>query len=276
MTLCIAAIANEPDTGSCIVSCFDKRGENKFTSAQTEMKFRYLGGYWFALLAGDIFQANELIGMYRAHLRDRELSKDGAIEELRKPVEAFREKLVNRLVASRFSMTYREFLAIGAQFPADIYRDTCSDIVALELDCELILLGFVERHPMIFIVDQDCSVSTDDWLGFAAIGSGSTLAEAWLNFREQTKWMALGQTMYHLWEAKKFADRAPGVGEKTELTVLSLNSLRYMSTWPDDDELEKELNALWALHGPHPTLGVGPSTKHLLRAGDYPPKSLNS
>lgn len=273
MTLCIAAVARDVDHGPCIVSCFDKRGETDITSSQTEMKFRYLGGHWFALFAGDIFQANELLDLYKAHLKDKHFSKNELVDELRKPADLLREKLVDRLVRSKFSLSYREFLTLGSQFPRDIYRDTCHEISELTLDCELIIFGFVEKGAVLFVVSDDCSVGTDDWLGFAAIGSGAHLAEDWLHFREQQKLMLLQRTMYHLYEAKKFGDRAPGVGEQTELVVVSFDLLRYMPTPPLGDGLMKQLDELWVTYGPQPTLSVQPDTNLLLKGFGYPPKA---
>ena len=273
MTLCVAAVAMDVDHGPCIVSCFDKRGETDMTSSQTEMKFRYLGGHWFALFAGDIFQANELLDLYKTHLKDRVLRRKELVDELRKPADLLRGKLVDRFVRSRFSLSYREFLTLGSQFPEDIYRDTCHEISELTLDCELIIFGFVEKGAVLYVVSGDCSVGTDDWLAFAGIGSGAPLAEAWLHFREQHKLMLLQRTMYHLYEAKKFGERAPGVGEQTELVVVSLDQLRYMPTPPMGDKLIKQLDRLWAKHGPRPTLSVQPDTNLLLKGGGYPPET---
>jgi 20S proteasome alpha/beta subunit len=273
MTLCVAAIGQEIPYGSCIVTCFDKRGETSFTSSQTEVKLRYLGGYWFALFAGDICQANELLDLYKEHLRDKEFREAELVDELSKPAAAMREKLVERYVRSHFSMSYREFLSLGSQFPKNIFRDACQRITEIELDCELIILGFAEKKAQLFTVSSDGYVSTDDWLAFTAIGSGSTLAEAWMHYREHQQIMPIERTICHVYEAKRFGDRAPGVGEKTELVVINTEELKYMQVPPMGSTLlQEELDGVWKKYGPKDTFGVKVNVSFLVQGFGYPPR----
>lgn len=87
-----------------------------------------------------------------------------------------------------------------------------------DIECELILAGFVNAESHLFVVSGDGSVSFED--DFAAIGSGADLATAVLRFRKQHSRRSLPDTLYRLYEAKKFAQMEPNVGRRTYLDVL--------------------------------------------------------
>jgi hypothetical protein len=84
----------------------------------------------------------------------------------------------------------------------------------------------------------------DQARNFCAIGSGATNAEAWLHYRQQSKFVGLTSTIVNVYEAKKFAEHAPGVGELARLLVIDREN-RILSTTNN-----KQLTALWKRFGP--------------------------
>lgn len=79
-----------------------------------------------------------------------------------------------------------------------------------------ILAGVDESGPHLYTVDGDL-VSCYDEVGFASIGIGSWHADSHLCFSGQSKSDSLPPTVWRVYQAKKKAEVAPGVGEKTDM-----------------------------------------------------------
>lgn len=73
---------------------------------------------------------------------------------------------------------------------------------------------------------------------FAAIGSGTYVAESALFYREHTGGESLGTAIYNVYEAMKLGAKAPGVGEKFSLHIASADDDPNNITW---DEITDDL-----------------------------------
>jgi hypothetical protein len=58
---------------------------------------------------------------------------------------------------------------------------------------------------------------------FACAGAGGGAALDWLNMREQSVFMSVPRTVYHIHEAKRFAERSPVVGQRHQMLLLRHN-----------------------------------------------------
>ena len=129
-----------------------------------------------------------------------------------------KHKVADELVSNRFGVSYQQFLASGkASFPDDIFRETIAEVGRTSLDCWLIVLGFHHSDPMLYRISDMGTVETCQ--NFAAIGSGSYIAEASLFQRSQRSTNDLGTTIYNVYEAMRLGAIAPGVGSKFEIGI---------------------------------------------------------
>jgi hypothetical protein len=90
------------------------------------------------------------------------------------------------------------------------------------------------------VVDQEGNKKTLDRKGFAAIGTGSTLAYAEITrLLNYTPLMNEAQAIVTVYRAKKRAESAPGVGdEKTDLLLLSKDENNIYTTEIAQDPLK--------------------------------------
>lgn len=115
-------------------------------------------------------------------------------------------------------------------------------------DFEFIVCGLDNpSSPHIFTVDQDGNIKSWDFLGFAVIGSGGSMA-----LSEMTKWRfttmdQLPISITRIYFAKKAAERAIGVGRSTDYGVLSYKQISDSEAVPVmsniDPDIIKELEA---------------------------------
>jgi hypothetical protein len=88
-----------------------------------------------------------------------------------------------------------------------------------------IIMGVDLVGPHIYVVHRDedgrrMTVSREDYVGFAAIGSGSNHAESQMMLGGHATTNGFADTLRLLYKAKKSAEVAPGVGEATDLLIL--------------------------------------------------------
>ena len=92
---------------------------------------------------------------------------------------------------------------------------------AYDLKIAILACGFGEfRGEILQLADRGLvTIQTD--AGFDAIGSGSDLAFAWLFEREYALSMSEQEALYYVYEAKKMAEKASGVGKQTDILMFN-------------------------------------------------------
>ncbi len=127
------------------------------------------------------------------------------------------------------------------------YIEIVNAMSAYDLKIEVLACGFGEfRGEILHLADHGMvTIQTD--AGFDAIGSGSDLAFARLFEREYALSMPEQDALYYVYEAKKMAERASGVGEQTDVVMFNWRG----SVLAADSDLEK-LDAIRKRHEPKP------------------------
>lgn len=226
MTLCIAAICQDHGKPRIVVGT-DWKATTGEASAENQDKLRWVTDNMPMLLAGTVSRAIELRAVYRQFFNSISKRTPPIVPDeknigdlVRKPAAIFKAKLSNEYVSLRFGLSYKDFReAVGkGQVPRSVATETYADIKNIDLGCSIILPFFVGKDAYIFRVGSDGSVEECD--NFAAIGSGTPIAEGVLFQREQEDDMTLGRTVYHVYEAMKLGSIASDVGEEHTIDVL--------------------------------------------------------
>ena len=221
MTLCIAAKARDENNKRAMVCCFDTRVETSTAGSETGFKLRRLPAGWGALIAGALPAAEELVARLASYFQQNQ--PEETVDYLRVPVWAYKKALVDDYLHSLYAISADQFYTPEhGHLTPSIVEQTLYDIAKLKSQCSLILF----KEDRIFVVEEDFGV----WEAgdFCAIGSGGSNAESWLHYREQSNTVTVANTLYVLYEAKKFAEVSPGVGRRTYLYVLTDDGM-YMA-----------------------------------------------
>jgi len=134
----------------------------------------------------------------------------------------------------------------------------------------MIVSTFDENGEAIqFLVMPDGAVQSFILPGFVAIGSGGANAMFWLAFRDQNLTMGLFQSAYHVYEAKRMAERSPHVGKDDIEIVFASSEGKYFTSArtppPGDYPALAELEELWKQFGPHDTNALEVAAEGLKR-----------
>ena len=100
--------------------------------------------------------------------------------------------------------------------------DADNVLKSLEVDVDLIVAGFYKGSPVQLIATGGVSVNTRMEItpGNALIGTGATAALNWLNYRKQNYTLGLAHSLFHLTEAKQFAEVEQSVGPWRQMILL--------------------------------------------------------
>ncbi len=218
MTLCIAAHCLW-DGKPAIVSAFDERVETDAASANSEIKYAPINKYWGGLLAGPVSQARELIDLYKEQLANAaDITSTNVIEQLRIPLRVMKQRLADEVTSHLLCMTHKEFMENGKASTSDeMYRHVETQIASQQIEAQLILIGFIDAQPHIFVSQGSNIVRVTT---FATIGSGSSIAQATLFQRNQAHYCDISRTLYAVYEAMLLGRNAPGVGPCRLMTIM--------------------------------------------------------
>jgi 20S proteasome alpha/beta subunit len=97
--------------------------------------------------------------------------------------------------------------------------------------CLHILAGTVmpNGEASISVIEDPEGASCLDAIGFAAVGSGDAYADQVLIRASYTSEMSLPNAIYHIFEAKKMAEQAFGVGRKTDIRIASIGKITHLT-----------------------------------------------
>jgi hypothetical protein len=229
VTLCIAAKTfdsygkelMEPS----VVTCCDHLIETPTAKADIGSKCWMVSPDWEVMMAGTFPLAVELVHIYEQHLKNSTDDGTATIEKLRVPIDIFRKRAAQRFTQSRYAVSREEFMENGrAWFGEQLFREALLDMRSYveqeEKQVQLLLVGN-DGEGFLAIYKYSCG---ELWEcdGFAAIGSGETIAEAALYLRGIVETHPLAYVAYAVYEAKRLGEITPGVGRLTTMSVVDL------------------------------------------------------
>lgn len=245
MTVCIAAVCKDGEDEK-IVLCTDKKLSSGLGSTETGQKSRRIQKYWRLLTAGDEPDIEALEKLYRQRFKPTENRTAEKIDEsIKWPLRQRKKDLSDEYTYSRFNISYDDFLLRGkAQLPEEDFRDAIRKIASININANLIIAGFIDESPEIYYTDEYGSVKAAH--DFAVVGEGQYIAHSVLARREQSTNSTLHETLYNVYEAKRYSEAVGSVGEETLLAVLSSDGTRLLSSTMLDEQLDK----LYVKYGP--------------------------
>ena len=157
---------------------------------------------------------------------------------------AFRnEKVEEQIIQPMLAEDFQIFRAKGVSLPSYlqvqpmVYQQINVQASQFSLGLDLMLAGIDQTGCHIAVLSHPGTMVFLDKLGYGAIGSGTVHALVRLHLAGCDPSWSLHETIFAVYEAKLAAEVAPGVGNKTEMAVVSLGD-----TWrcpaPFLDELQ--------------------------------------
>ena len=233
MTICISAIC---DQGKKIILASDSMLTNRGLAIEFEQptrKMTELSQGCIALTAGDALAHTEMFGAVQ---QDIETLKKPSIYAIVKAVKECYQDIRKRDIVEGILIpigyhSFQEFVKAQQIMLPEIAMKIQHDIDIYQYGLSILLSGFSGEKAHIYGIFDPGTSACYDALGFHAIGSGLPHAVNTLIAREcfpTTEWE---EALMIVYEAKKMAEKAPGVGSRfTNICIMTANNSFYLSS----------------------------------------------
>ncbi len=228
MTICIAAIAENryvvmAADRTLTLALEPEEFAHKHSSKLYEVEDKFMIGS-----AGTPVYIPEFLSA----MRSGGLAHKPPLERLSEALHTVRRNAMERSILHRFGLSYAKYEKVLA---SGQLTEIQARIIGEEMDgfhaCLHVVAGTVNGQGSASVYSaEDCGmeptgrvpkqVFCHDAIGWVATGSGQSYADQTLVRSNCTNDMGLGEVLFHVFEAKKNAEQAIGVGRETDLRIV--------------------------------------------------------
>jgi len=230
MTICIAAIC---ESGRSLVALADKMITY---SAPPYHQFEHPKPKIHELTKNTIFMTSgsALLPSVYIRLIQTMLSQQTNIGSIRDIAEIAKEaykflrtNIITDRILGKYGITWGEFKnVINERGLGDLYYKILGEIEDFRVELEAIIAGIDSSGVHIFLIENPGELSSFDDIGYTAIGSGEYHAIRSFIENDYSIDFPLEKALYVIYEAKKYAECAPGVGESTDIVVINHKGIK--------------------------------------------------
>ena len=243
MTICIAATCADQ---KAVVAASDRMVSAPFLTLEfdhPDAKIDQLSRTCVGLTAGDALVATDLFTGFEGMVS--QLQDPGVLliaEHVKQRFVEVRQKLIDERVFRPRGISFVDFYSKGlvSALPPDLAMILDNQAQEGQLQASVIVAGVDGSGSHIHGIEDPGTSSCFDRLGYHAIGSGYRHALLYLATTQQHWSSSVNQTVHNVYEAKKQAELAQGVGNTTEMRVITERGVRALT--------QSDLNALEELH----------------------------
>lgn len=229
MTVCVAVSCEQ---GSCLVVAADTMVTSDLLSREFEhpgRKIVDLSESCIALTAGDALAHTELFNMVHDEIAElKEPSVIQIVETIKHRYQETRKKLIiERVLEPKGFDGFEDFYKAHEHLNQEIAFRIQEAIDQFDeydeyggYDLQILVAGTTSQSAHIYGIVKPGTSQCFDALDFHAIGSGEAWALNALIGRGCHRGTALDEALLMVYEAKKSAEKAPGVGSITDITVI--------------------------------------------------------
>ncbi|SRR6266571_141849 len=171
-----------------------------------------------------------------------------------------RKRVEDTILMPLLGADYDRFQALVAQSPSSaLLTQTMGLIMQHNLQLDVLLVGTDGDGSHLFVITHPGVLLSLNTTAFASIGTGGLHAGVRMSLAQHTKDASLTDTIYNVYEAKRAAEVAPGVGKLTDMAVIKNGTVRMAE--------KALLETLEQLHKEKPAL-TGPEQKRLKECCD--------
>ncbi len=255
MTICIAALCEE---GNAVVTASDRMITADFLALQFEHpnpKIEKLAESCVGLTAGDALAHTELFRNCKEYIQVLKTPNvDLIANTIKNQFSELRKKQAEDLLLKPRGLTIINFYKDGYinKIPSDLATVIDRGIIRdIKYPIIILIAGVDKTGAHIYCVSDPGIVNCFDRLGYNAIGSGDRHALYSIIENNHSESKGLNETVFTVYEAKRKAELAPGVGKAIEIVIITSEGIKEIS--------KSEMNQLEAIYSKK----VNPSQKDI-------------
>jgi 20S proteasome alpha/beta subunit len=229
MTVCIGAICED---GKAAVVAADKMvtfGPPMMLQTEPSVlkKIVSLTPECVILFSGSMPDGEDVIARARPGIAATKQPVSNIAEKVRGAYADFKKARVEEtILRPLLGADFAQFQAlVGQSSSSQILQQLVGMIMQHNLQLEALIAGTDDSGAHIFVIGHPGILQPVDTTGFAAIGSGGLHAMIALSLGPHSKTASLVETIHSVYEAKKAAEVAPGVGTMTDMAIIKGSSV---------------------------------------------------
>ncbi len=152
------------------------------------------------------------------------------VEKVKEGYQAARRKKIEEVYFNPRGLTLERYLAEGRSLIPEVAMMLDEHLATYDYEVEVLVAGVDSDGAHIYGIYNPGTAECFDALGHHAIGSGETHAAFTLIDGAHTHSASLQETMWAVYEAKKLAERAPGVGQAEDFAIIEQGAILYFGS----------------------------------------------
>lgn len=237
MTICIGAICEKRAKAVCASDRMITSRQLLIEFEHNEPKFEILTKKCLALTAGEALPPTEIFRKARTEIQDSPRIAEIAVA-IEKNFASARMKRVEDLHFKPRGLTLQNFIQAQRVMNPNVVLRLDRTVETTKMNLQVLIVGVDMDGGHLFQVVDPGHAECFDRLGFHAVGSGLPHAVSTLITYNYTPQVSLKEATYIIYEAKRNAEKAPGVGKAIDMAILDDQGIRIIK--PNEiDLLEK-------------------------------------
>ena len=232
MTICIGALC---DNGKGVVVATDRMLTNQILSVEFEhpaAKITQLTPTCVALTAGNAIAHTELLRSVQERVSFHKGPLVSQVADIVKQCyqEARKRQVIDRILTRRGFMSLEDYYERHRMLDGTVVRAVEYEMESYDYGVDLLVAGVDATGAHLYSVTDPGTSWCFDAVGYHAIGSGLPHAINTLIARGCYQVASMPEVLYMVYEAKRAAEKAPGVGATaTDVAVVDENGTQKLT-----------------------------------------------
>lgn len=232
MTICIGVLCNNSKD---VIVASDRMITATYPPIEFEhgtLKLEIICPTCIVLTAGDALAHADICRVVKAKVGALTRPRATAItEEIRKTYVAQRQKTISERFLEPRGWTLEDFYEKHARaINPDLFLTIDHEIASYDYGLQIIVAGVDPEEAHIYGIRHPGEVDCYDSLGYHAIGIGALHAVSSLIANGYNPTVSRKMAVYLVYEAKRNAENAPGVGRYTDMAIIQESGYRVLSS----------------------------------------------
>lgn len=228
MTICIGAICENRSKG---VVASDRMVTERILSIEfehDEPKFESLANRCIVLTAGEALSPTDIFRAVKPQI-EPSLKISDIAQKIAEAFINYKMKRVENHALRPRGLTFEEFKERQKTLLPEVVIRLDSAIASAKMNLFILLVGIDVDGAHVYAIFDPGQAICFDRLGFHAIGSGLPHAVSTFIAFNYAPAFSLKKAAYTVYEAKKNAEKAPGVGKALDMAIVDGDGTRYIS-----------------------------------------------
>lgn len=221
MTICIATLCEKGKRAVIAADRMITAGDTEFE--QEMSKIVQLCGNCAAVTAGSALAHTEILKCVASDFEGQPKPLlENIVDRVKHHFVELRLKKAEEESFKPLGLTVKEFLKNQKEMEETVVMRLTRSLEEARLKLRILIAGVDRTGGHIYYIRDPGTSEIFDSIGYCAIGSGDRHAEGVLIDNDYTASLPLGKATYLVYEAKRRAEKAPGVGGKfTDIVTIS-------------------------------------------------------